>query len=135
MLIDLILFVVPRWEFHFARRLNMKPWSKEEDELLMTLREENGDIYHISRKLPGRTIEAIRARCDELGLGLLKKLWSEEDINTLKLAVEEFTIKGRIHWRKVSERLPGRSARSVMCKYNGLVKRRQKKSTPPSSSD
>eukprot|EP00981_Chlorochromonas_danica_P013432 scaffold6323_cov179-Ochromonas_danica.AAC.1 len=65
----------------------------------------------------------------------VKEPWSEEDVKILKQAVEEFTVNGRINWRKVSKRLPGRSGRSIVCKYNNLVKPRHEKSTPPSTSD
>eukprot|EP01039_Chlorochromonas_danica_P008112 gene8111-8951_t len=126
-----------RWEFYLARQLNMTPWSEEEDEILIALRKENLPLYPISRKLPGRTIESIKARCDEIGMGFyqVKEPWSEEDVKILKQAVEEFTVNGRINWRKVSKRLPGRSGRSIVCKYNNLVKPRHEKSTPPSTSD
>lgn len=56
-----------------------KRWTKEEDELLLKLREEGFTSREMALRLPGRTDSAIRMRLSAIATDKMNRTWTEEE--------------------------------------------------------
>lgn len=83
-----------------------KPWTKEEDEILIHSYPLDGPS--IVSKLKDRTINAIKNRAQALGLIYRKEMfgWTEEELSILR---EYYPIEGK----QILTRLPGRTLKTI----------------------
>eukprot|EP00981_Chlorochromonas_danica_P006163 scaffold1299_cov153-Ochromonas_danica.AAC.1 len=109
-----------RWERELSRLLNISPWTKEEDDLLISLRSKGlyyDDLFH---HLKTRTYAAIVQRCEELGVGAKpNKRWTKEEIALLvKLVNESKEGVGRVNWKWIAKRMSSeRTANACLMYY------------------
>eukprot|EP00981_Chlorochromonas_danica_P004870 scaffold978_cov172-Ochromonas_danica.AAC.1 len=110
-----------RWERELSRLLNASPWTKEEDDLLISLRSKGlvyDDLFHHLKK---RTFAAIVQRCEQLGVGARpNKRWTKEEIALLvKLVNESKEGGGRVNWKWIAKQMPSeRTADACRVCYN-----------------
>eukprot|EP00981_Chlorochromonas_danica_P010876 scaffold3512_cov223-Ochromonas_danica.AAC.4 len=97
-----------RWERELSRLLNTSPWTKEEDDLLISLRSKGVNYADIFHRLKNRTYAAIFQRCEELGvLARPYKRWTKEEIALLvKLVNESKEGGGRVNWKWIAKQMP-----------------------------
>eukprot|EP00981_Chlorochromonas_danica_P008432 scaffold2193_cov179-Ochromonas_danica.AAC.11 len=108
-----------RWERELSRLLNTSPWTKEEDDLLITLRSKGHCFVDLFRNLKSRTFAAIVKRADELGVGRnIKKPWTKEEIALLvKLVNESKEGGGRVSWKWIAKQMPSERTAGACFKY------------------
>lgn len=148
-----------RWQRELSRVSNTTPWSAEEDATIKKYRgnpaagagaagdgqeggsSASGDISSRRRKrwvdmlplLPGRSIDAIKQRCEELGNGVEKHIprrWTEQEMEILQTAVQRAQqqmqmLRGRggrsrnaiskPEWEAIAQLLPGKTW--LQCQY------------------
>eukprot|EP00981_Chlorochromonas_danica_P004128 scaffold805_cov308-Ochromonas_danica.AAC.1 len=109
-----------RWERELSRLLNISPWTKEEDDLLISLRSKGlyyDDLFH---HLKTRTYAAIAKRCEELGVGAKpNKRWTKEETALLvKLVKESKEGGGRVNWKWIAKQMSSeRTANACLMYY------------------
>jgi hypothetical protein len=86
-----------------------KPWTHEEDKLLITLSSKNlgPDKIYKSQKLPDRSYVSILQRCIKLKLKLIKK-WTDQEVWTAYIL-----YKKGMSIQEIADRLPNRSKHAV----------------------
>eukprot|EP00981_Chlorochromonas_danica_P007425 scaffold1729_cov173-Ochromonas_danica.AAC.1 len=114
-----------RWERELSRLLNTSPWTKEEDDLLISLRSKGLNYDQLFSNLKTRTYDAIAKRCKELGVGARPyKRWTKEEIALLVKLVNESEDGD---WKRIAKQMPsGRTA--TACRgyyYDKLGKKRK----------
>lgn len=93
-----------------------KRWTKEEDELILKLREEGFTSREMELRLPGRTDSAIRMRLSSIAKDKMNKPWADEEkALALQLRREGRTVK------HISYKL-GRSTNAVSSYFYQLGK-------------
>eukprot|EP00981_Chlorochromonas_danica_P014382 scaffold7885_cov175-Ochromonas_danica.AAC.4 len=97
-----------RWERELSRLLNTSPWTKEEDDLLISLRSKGVYCGRLLSHLKNRTYSAILKRCEELGVGAKPcKRWTKEEIALLvKLVNESKESTSRVNWKWIAKQMP-----------------------------
>eukprot|EP00981_Chlorochromonas_danica_P012326 scaffold4837_cov163-Ochromonas_danica.AAC.7 len=108
-----------RWERELSRLLNTSPWTKEEDDLLISLRSKGLNYNRLFHHLKKRTVAAIGRRCEELGVvAKPKKRWTKEEIALLvKLVNESKEGGGRVNWEWIAKQMPSEKTASACYWY------------------
>ncbi|EDR29448.1 hypothetical protein, conserved [Entamoeba dispar SAW760] len=94
----------------------VRPWKKEEDELLLQAVEEFGTKrWHlVAQRIPNRTRKQCRERyCNHLDPDIIKVPWTEKEDQILK---EAKALYGN-RWTLIKMKLPGRTANQVKNRY------------------
>ena len=105
-----------RWRNYLDPKIKREPFTKEEDTLIITARNQNQPWSSIAATLHGRSVDQIRNRYTN-------------DINPRREKNKPWTasedeIISRIHqelgnrWTIISKSLPGRSPRDVKNRFN-----------------
>eukprot|EP00981_Chlorochromonas_danica_P005705 scaffold1172_cov180-Ochromonas_danica.AAC.32 len=107
-----------RWR-QLSRRLNKTPWTKEEDDLLVYMRQQKkigcDSLFH---HFKGRSLTAISQRCEELGVGNSRKPWSKEEMDLLiKLVSEKKATNKPISWKSITDLMPTKRTKRAYCNY------------------
>eukprot|EP00981_Chlorochromonas_danica_P010750 scaffold3378_cov175-Ochromonas_danica.AAC.2 len=107
-----------RWENELSRLLNTSPWTKEEDDLLISLRSKGLLYDKLFHRLKSRNVAAIAKRCEELGVGTRPcKRWTKEEIALfVKLVNESKEGFGRVKWKWIAKQMPSERTANV-CRY------------------
>lgn len=84
------------------------PWTKEEEDILLTYYANGESIAQVLKRLPGRNQSAVNAHCQKLGISS-PYYWRDDEIAILK---QHYTAIGT----RVVAMLPGRTVKSVMMK-------------------
>eukprot|EP00981_Chlorochromonas_danica_P011279 scaffold3837_cov197-Ochromonas_danica.AAC.1 len=109
-----------RWERELSRLLNTSPWTKEEDDLLISLCSK-GLKYNdlLFSNLKTRTYDAIVKRYEELGVGARPwKRWTKEEITLLvKLVNESKEVVGRVNWNWIAKQMPSERTAGACLMY------------------
>eukprot|EP00981_Chlorochromonas_danica_P003077 scaffold610_cov169-Ochromonas_danica.AAC.13 len=107
-----------RWERELSRLLNASPWTKQEDDLLIVLRNKALQYDDIFRHLKSRTYSAIAQRCNELGVAMKSsRRWTEDEVALLaKLVNESKEGGGLVNWKWIAKQMPSkRTAGACYC--------------------
>lgn len=96
-----------RWEKKLGPRLNDSPWTKEEDDIILTMRKQAIPCRVIHRHLKSRTLDAIYQRCKDLGFEPKPgKAWSKEEIELLTKLVKEAEASGKkVKWTTIATQM------------------------------
>lgn len=99
-----------RLEPQLSSKISAAPWSAEEDATMTTMRAEGKAWCEIFGHLPGRSKDAVRKRCKELGTGIVYsgKWWTAEEVEALHRAIHPYGSK-RKNWGEIAEHVPGRT--------------------------
>ncbi|XVF50512.1 hypothetical protein PTKIN_Ptkin04bG0107100 [Pterospermum kingtungense] len=97
-----------RWLNHEDPLNNRSPWTAEEDRNLLSIIQEKGNWFDIAVSLgSNRTPFQCLARYQRsLNVCILKREWTKEEDNQLRIAVEVF---GECDWQSVASTLKGRT--------------------------
>lgn len=93
-------------------------WTDDE---LNACRELYPDREAIARRLPGRSAEAIRHKCNELGLTSVRIAWTAADVSRLRRLYPSAT------WNELLAAFPGRSETALRVAANIRGMRRARK--------
>ena len=118
-----------RWQSALMPGLRKGPWTKEEDDAIITGRESGLSKWSdIAKLVPGRTGKQCRERwLIHLDPSVTKEPWTEEEDALLIQLHEELGSK----WRIIASRMPGRSETSVMNRWHSAARRRATGEQPP----
>ena len=111
-------------QMHMPQPIRKRPWSQEEDKVLIELVEEYGskDWSFIAEHLWNRGGKQCRERWhNHLRDGVIKLPWSVEEEWILALAVKAFGHK----WARISQYLPGRTDNTIKNHWNCKMKPRR----------
>eukprot|EP00981_Chlorochromonas_danica_P009416 scaffold2653_cov176-Ochromonas_danica.AAC.8 len=121
-----------RWERELRRGLNTTAWTKEEDNLLLFLRQQGLGYDKLFPQFKGRTVAAIAQRCVDLGVAVKPagKSWSKEEVELLMQLVDKQKASGkRLIWKLIAQQMPlertARACSRAHFKHKNKEKRRE----------
>eukprot|EP00981_Chlorochromonas_danica_P010804 scaffold3414_cov183-Ochromonas_danica.AAC.10 len=125
-----------RWQKKLIPRLNGNPWTKEEDDIILTKRRQAIPCREIRRHLKGRTLDAIYQRCKDLGVEPKPgRAWSKEEIELLVNLVKEYKASGkRVNWTNIAKQMSSERT-AVTCSQAWLRATTPTASQQPEHSD
>jgi len=97
-------------------------WTKEEDELLLSLIDQFGKSWSfISKIIKNRSSAQIRMRYNNhLSPEIVKKKFTKEEDNLIKNLYEKYLNR----WSKYNQYLPGRSLKNIKRRYLRLINKK-----------
>lgn len=105
--------------------INTDPWSAEEDTIVRRMREEGKSWDLIIHRLPGRSKDTIKTRCEQLGCSIHVRAvgWTADEIEALRAALLSFEGQEERSWKKIAEQVLGRTAKE--CRNRVFNERRR----------
>jgi len=109
----------------YCYHLQDKPWTKEEDENLLSLVHQFGgekwpEICHLLNRRDERDCERRYQYCKSLLKGF--NYWSEEEENLLRLLIQKFEGK-KPNWRVISNHIPTRTIGAIKTHWRAMRQR------------
>mmetsp|Transcript_13603 Transcript_13603/g.17729 ORF Transcript_13603/g.17729 Transcript_13603/m.17729 type:complete len:431 (-) Transcript_13603:97-1389(-) len=112
-----------RWCYNLNPNVKKGGWTKEEDEILLTLQKKNGNRWaQIARLIPGRTEHTVKTRFRSI-LRARKREWKPHEDSLLL----ELHRKLGSRWDEIAGHFPNRTKNAVNTRFKHLVEQKWKK--------
>eukprot|EP00924_Labyrinthula_sp_SR-Ha-C_P009551 snap_masked-scaffold_2-processed-gene-27.42-mRNA-1 protein AED:0.20 eAED:0.20 QI:0/-1/0/1/-1/1/1/0/335 len=105
-----------RWCFILDPSIKKSEWTAEEDQILLSMQEQEGNKWaKIATLIPGRTENSVKTRFKSLER-LKKRSWTEEEDQKLVMLQQTFGCR----WDKISEYMEKRTKNAARLRFKYL---------------
>jgi len=109
-----------RWCYNLDPKIKKDDWTREEDEILLTIQARMGNKWaHIASNLKGRTENAVKTRFKSL-IRAKKREWRPEEDKIILQMHDQIGSR----WDRIAEELPKRTKNAIKTRYRALTKDR-----------